>query len=65
MLSNICYTLQNPELLEEWKEGTGLTLYEGYGQTETVKYWNAIRKHNRTDKELIGLLLENICEICR
>ncbi|KAL3877087.1 hypothetical protein ACJMK2_034842 [Sinanodonta woodiana] len=26
----------NPELLDEWKEGTGLTMYEGYGQTETT-----------------------------
>ncbi|XP_033741246.1 acyl-coenzyme A synthetase ACSM3, mitochondrial-like [Pecten maximus] len=26
----------NPELLEEWKSGTGLDLYEGYGQTETT-----------------------------
>ena len=27
---------QNPELLYEWEKGTGLKLYEGYGQTETV-----------------------------
>ena len=27
---------QNPELLDEWEDGTGLKLYEGYGQTETV-----------------------------
>jgi acetyl-CoA synthetase/medium-chain acyl-CoA synthetase len=26
----------NPEVLNLWKEATGLTLYEGYGQTETV-----------------------------
>ncbi|XP_045212457.2 acyl-coenzyme A synthetase ACSM3, mitochondrial-like isoform X2 [Mercenaria mercenaria] len=26
----------NPELLEEWEEGTGLKLFEGYGQTETT-----------------------------
>ncbi|XP_060063423.1 acyl-coenzyme A synthetase ACSM3, mitochondrial-like [Ylistrum balloti] len=26
----------NPELLQEWKSGTGLDLYEGYGQTETT-----------------------------
>ncbi len=26
----------NPEVLELWNSGTGLTLYEGYGQTETV-----------------------------
>ena len=44
--SKNCFTLfsslfirqQNPDLIEEWKEGTGLALYEGYGQTETVKY---------------------------
>ena len=28
---------QNPELLEEWQEGTGGgTVYEAYGQSETV-----------------------------
>ena len=26
----------NPEVLNLWREATGLTLYEGYGQTETV-----------------------------
>jgi acyl-coenzyme A synthetase/AMP-(fatty) acid ligase len=26
----------NPELLHRWREATGLTLHEGYGQTETV-----------------------------
>lgn len=26
----------NPEMLDEWEEGTGLKLYEGYGQTETT-----------------------------
>ncbi|XP_052763472.1 acyl-coenzyme A synthetase ACSM3, mitochondrial-like isoform X2 [Mya arenaria] len=26
----------NPEMLEEWYEGTGLKLLEGYGQTETT-----------------------------
>ncbi len=26
----------NPEVIEVWKQGTGLQLYEGYGQTETV-----------------------------
>ncbi|XP_071130909.1 acyl-coenzyme A synthetase ACSM3, mitochondrial-like [Mytilus edulis] len=26
----------NPELLKEWHDGTGLNLYEGYGQTETT-----------------------------
>ena len=26
----------NPELLHQWRQGTGLTLHEGYGQTETV-----------------------------
>ncbi|XP_046361795.2 acyl-coenzyme A synthetase ACSM3, mitochondrial-like [Haliotis rufescens] len=26
----------NPEVIEEWRNGTGLTLYEGYGQTETT-----------------------------
>lgn len=26
----------NPEVLEKWREATGLTIREGYGQTETV-----------------------------
>ncbi|KAJ3595610.1 hypothetical protein NHX12_004913 [Muraenolepis orangiensis] len=26
----------NPEVLQTWKEATGLHIYEGYGQTETV-----------------------------
>jgi acyl-coenzyme A synthetase/AMP-(fatty) acid ligase len=26
----------NPEILTQWKEATGLTIYEAYGQTETV-----------------------------
>src|SRR6266516_2623575 len=26
----------NPEVMAAWKEATGLTIYEGYGQTETV-----------------------------
>jgi len=26
----------NPEVIRAWREGTGRTIYEGYGQTETV-----------------------------
>ncbi|KAL0966478.1 hypothetical protein UPYG_G00295750 [Umbra pygmaea] len=26
----------NPEVMERWKDATGLDIYEGYGQTETV-----------------------------
>ena len=26
----------NPEVIEAWKKSTGLTIYDGYGQTETV-----------------------------
>ncbi|KAG8433104.1 hypothetical protein GDO86_017404 [Hymenochirus boettgeri] len=26
----------NPQVMEQWKEHTGLDIYEGYGQTETV-----------------------------
>ena len=26
----------NPEVMKKWEQGTGLTIYDGYGQTETV-----------------------------
>ena len=26
----------NPEVMKIWEDGTGLTIYDGYGQTETV-----------------------------
>ena len=26
----------NPEVMKVWEEGTGLTIYDGYGQTETI-----------------------------
>ena len=26
----------NPEVMKQWEAGTGLTIYDGYGQTETV-----------------------------
>ena len=26
----------NPEVIDRWRTGTGLTIYDGYGQTETV-----------------------------
>lgn len=26
----------NPEVMQQWKHKTGLEIYEGYGQTETV-----------------------------
>ncbi len=26
----------NPEVIKQWQEGTGMTIYDGYGQTETV-----------------------------
>ena len=26
----------NPEVMKQWQDGTGLTIYDGYGQTETV-----------------------------
>lgn len=28
----------NPEVIDEWREGTGLEIREGYGQTETVSH---------------------------
>ena len=26
----------NPEVMKKWEDGTGMTIYDGYGQTETV-----------------------------
>jgi len=37
----------NPEVFNIWKNATGLTIYEGYGQTETVTLIANIRSHNR------------------
>ncbi len=34
----------NPELLNQWRTATGLTLYEGYGQTESVVLIGNFRK---------------------
>ena len=28
----------NPDVMQKWREATGLDIYEGYGQTETVSY---------------------------
>lgn len=36
----------NPEVLEIWKKGTGLDIYEGYGQTETVVLAGNFRSHH-------------------
>lgn len=30
----------NPEVMKKWREATGLDIYEGYGQTETVSGLN-------------------------
>ncbi len=37
----------NPEVFNIWKNATGLTIYEGYGQTETVALIANIRSRNR------------------
>jgi len=36
----------NPEVVEIWKTATGLTIYEGYGQTETVVLVANFRRRN-------------------
>jgi len=36
----------NPEVMAIWKKATGLTLYEAYGQTETVMLIGNFRCHN-------------------
>jgi acetyl-CoA synthetase/medium-chain acyl-CoA synthetase len=42
----------NPEVIETWKTATGLTIYEGYGQTETVVLIANLRE--RGDKVIPG-----------
>jgi len=37
----------NPDVITTWQKATGLTIYEGYGQTETVVLVANIRSHNR------------------
>jgi acetyl-CoA synthetase/medium-chain acyl-CoA synthetase len=37
----------NPEVIETWKKATGLTIYEGYGQTETVVLVANVRAEGR------------------
>jgi acetyl-CoA synthetase/medium-chain acyl-CoA synthetase len=37
----------NPEVITAWREATGTTIYEGYGQTETVVLIANIRSHGR------------------
>jgi acetyl-CoA synthetase/medium-chain acyl-CoA synthetase len=36
----------NPETMKHWKSATGLDLYEGYGQTESVILIGNFRSHN-------------------
>jgi acyl-coenzyme A synthetase/AMP-(fatty) acid ligase len=36
----------NPEVIETWKRATGLTVYDGYGQTETVCLIANLRARN-------------------
>jgi acyl-coenzyme A synthetase/AMP-(fatty) acid ligase len=38
----------NPEVLQLWRSGTGLTLYEGYGQTESVILIGNLRRLGHT-----------------
>jgi acyl-coenzyme A synthetase/AMP-(fatty) acid ligase len=42
----------NPEVIEVWKAATGLTIYEGYGQTETVVLIGNLRA--RGDEVRVG-----------
>jgi acetyl-CoA synthetase/medium-chain acyl-CoA synthetase len=37
----------NPEIMRLWKAATGLTLHEGYGQTETTVLVGNFRSHHR------------------
>lgn len=37
----------NPEVIQRWKSATGLTIYEGYGQTETVVLIGNFRSSKR------------------
>ncbi|WCJ58415.1 AMP-binding protein [Fontisphaera persica] len=40
----------NPEVLNLWRQATGLTIYEGYGQTETVALIANLRRSGRPVK---------------
>jgi acetyl-CoA synthetase/medium-chain acyl-CoA synthetase len=37
----------NPEVIATWRDATGLTIYEGYGQTESVVLVHNCRSHGR------------------
>src|SRR5256885_11722247 len=37
----------NPEVIETWQRATGLTLYEGYGQTESIVLIANVRSSGR------------------
>jgi len=37
----------NPEVIETWKRATGLTIHEGYGQTETIVFIANVRSSGK------------------
>jgi len=63
----------NPEVLDAWKAGTGLTIYDGYGQTETIVLVANFRSRGEeirpgsmgkpTPGFTVGLLDDNLCEV--
>lgn len=56
----------NPEVIETWKKGTGLLIYEGYGQTESVNLLANYRcmkvKHGSTGKPVPSFYISIVDE---
>ena len=58
----------NPEVIDKWKEYTGTTIYDGYGQTETVNiianYGDMKIKPGSMGKPVPGFTVEVIDDDC-
>ncbi len=44
----------NPEIFNKWKEGTGLEIYEGFGQTETTLCLGTLRNYSEPIPGFMG-----------
>lgn len=45
----------NPEIFKQWKNSTGLDIYEGFGQTETTVCISTLKGFNKVKSGKIGL----------